>query len=61
MTPVLGETYVELNECQMKIWDETAEEAVVHVVVTANNNQILDGRDGDRRHLHSEGRRGRRH
>ncbi|HEY0140403.1 MAG TPA: hypothetical protein VGF48_05870 [Thermoanaerobaculia bacterium] len=39
--PILGETYVELNECQMKVWDEAAKEDVVHVVVTANNNQIL--------------------
>ena len=41
MSPVLGETYVELNECQMKVWDAAKHEDVVHVVVTASGNQIL--------------------
>ncbi len=41
MSPILGETYVELNECQMKVWDEAKQEDVVHVVVTAQSNQIL--------------------
>lgn len=41
MTPILGETYVELNECQMKVWDSKTQEDVVHVVVTAQGNKIL--------------------
>lgn len=40
-SPILGETYVELNECQMKVWDEAKQEDVVHVVVTAQGNTIL--------------------
>jgi hypothetical protein len=41
LSPILGETYVELNECQMKVWDETRQEDVVHVVITGNANVIL--------------------
>ena len=41
MNPIVGETYVELNEHQIKVWDETKQEDVVHIVVTANGNQIL--------------------
>ncbi len=39
--PILGETYVELNEMQVKVWDDAAQEDVVMVVVTANSNEIL--------------------
>src|ERR1035441_5871356 len=41
MNPVVGETYVELNEIQQKVWDETRGEDVVMVIVTANGNEIL--------------------
>lgn len=41
LNPVLGETYVELNELQVKVWDEAKQEDVVMVVVTANGDQIL--------------------
>jgi hypothetical protein len=41
LLPLLGETYVELNEMQVKVWDEAKQEEVVMVVVTANSNQIL--------------------
>jgi hypothetical protein len=41
INPVLGETYVELNEHQIKVWDETEQEDVVVVVVTANGTNIL--------------------
>ncbi len=39
--PIVGETYVELNEHQIKVWDETKQEDVVHIVVTANGTEIL--------------------
>jgi hypothetical protein len=41
MDPVLDETYVELNELQVKLWDEARQEDVVYVVVTGESNQIL--------------------
>jgi hypothetical protein len=41
LMPILGETYVELNELQVKVWDEEKQEDVVMVVVTANGNEIL--------------------
>jgi len=41
LVPILGETYVELNELQVKIWDESEKRDVVMVVVTANGNEIL--------------------
>ena len=37
--PVPGETYVELNECQWKVWENG--EDVIHVIVTGENQQIL--------------------
>ncbi len=37
--PVPGETYVELNESQWKIWGNA--EDVVHVIVTAESQQII--------------------
>lgn len=40
ITPILGEAYIELNECQMKVWDEAKQEDVVHVGVTAQGNSI---------------------
>lgn len=40
-SPVLGETYVELNEMQIKLWDDAKKEDVVTVVVTGQSNQIL--------------------
>ena len=36
---VFGETYVELNVHQIKVWD--GKEDVVHIVVTANGTEIL--------------------
>lgn len=39
--PILGETYVELNEMQVKLWDDEKKEDVVTVVVTGNGSQIL--------------------
>jgi len=39
--PLVGETYVELNECQQKVWDPARGEDVVMVIVTANGNEIL--------------------
>jgi len=41
MNPIVGETYVELNETQEKVWDPDAKREVVMVIVTANANQIL--------------------
>jgi hypothetical protein len=41
MNPIVGETYVELNEMQEKVWDEDEKREIVMVVVTANANQIL--------------------
>ena len=40
-SPILGETYVELNEMQYKSWDEAAQEDVIMVCVTANGTEIL--------------------
>lgn len=39
--PILGETYVELNEMQIKLWDDAKQEDVVTVVVTGNASEIL--------------------
>jgi hypothetical protein len=39
--PVLGETYVELNECQQKVWDPAKKKDVVMVIVTGNGTEIL--------------------
>src|ERR1043165_6312175 len=39
--PLLGETYVELNEQQRKVWHPAEGKDVIHVVVTANGNEIL--------------------
>jgi len=39
--PIVGETYVELNEIQQKVWDEDNQKDVVMVIVTANANQII--------------------
>jgi DNA-binding cell septation regulator SpoVG len=41
MNPVLGETYVELNECQQKVWDDAKKKDVVVVIVTGNGSEIL--------------------
>jgi hypothetical protein len=41
LLPVVGETYVELNECQQKVWDPDQQKDVVMVVVTANGTEIL--------------------
>jgi len=39
--PIVGETYVELNETQIKVWHPEEMKLVVHVVVTANGTEIL--------------------
>src|ERR1017187_6771301 len=39
LMPVVGETYVELNECQQKVRD--GEKDVIMVIVTANGTEIL--------------------
>ena len=41
LMPILGETYVELNEIQQKVWDEATGKDVVMVIVTGNGNEIL--------------------
>lgn len=41
MNPIVGETYVELNEMQKKVWDPERKEDVVMVIVTANGTEIL--------------------
>jgi hypothetical protein len=41
LNPIVGETYVELNEMQQKVWDPALKKDVVMVVVTANANKIL--------------------
>jgi hypothetical protein len=41
LLPILGETYVELNEMQYRVWDADAQEDEVRVCITANANQIL--------------------
>jgi hypothetical protein len=38
--PILGETYGELNEMQVKVWDEESRKMVT-VVVTGQSNHIL--------------------
>jgi hypothetical protein len=35
--PVLGETYVELNEHYVKLWDENKKKFVLHIVTTCND------------------------
>jgi hypothetical protein len=39
--PILGETYVELNEMQVKVWDDAKKKDVVMVVVTGQSNHKL--------------------
>ncbi|HEY1757946.1 MAG TPA: hypothetical protein VGG72_21430 [Bryobacteraceae bacterium] len=41
LLPMLGETYVELNEMQYKSWDDAKQEDVTMVCVTANGTEIL--------------------
>ena len=41
LMPIVGETYVELNESQQKVWDEERGEDIVMVIVTANGTEIL--------------------
>jgi hypothetical protein len=41
LLPALGETYVELNETQQKVWDESEQKDVVMVIVTGNGTEIL--------------------
>jgi hypothetical protein len=40
--PRLGETYVELNETQIRVWDETEQEDVTYVEVVAEGRKILE-------------------
>jgi hypothetical protein len=40
-SPILDESYVELNETQIKVWHEDEKKDVIHVVVTANQTEIL--------------------
>jgi hypothetical protein len=40
--PIIGETYVELNEIQQKVWDPEKKEDVVHVIVTAEAQILMD-------------------
>ena len=41
MNPIVGETYVELNEMQYKSWDPDTKADITMVCVTANGNEIL--------------------
>ncbi len=41
LLPIVGETYVELNETQEKMWDPDLKKEVTMVVVTGNSNEIL--------------------
>ena len=41
MNPIVGETYVELNEMQYKSWDDETQQDITMVCVTANGNEIL--------------------
>jgi len=41
INPLVGETYVELNETQYKSWDDAKQEDVTMVCVTGNGNEIL--------------------
>lgn len=41
LNPVVGETYVELNEMQYKSWDDAKQEDITMVCVTGNGNEIL--------------------
>jgi hypothetical protein len=41
LMPVVGETYVELNEMQYKSWDEATQQDITMVCVTGNGNEIL--------------------
>lgn len=40
--PLLGETYLELNEHYVKLWDEKNGEFVIHLVVKANEEILLN-------------------
>jgi hypothetical protein len=39
--PILGETYVELNEWWIKEWDETLKEDVIKYLITAEDMEVL--------------------
>jgi hypothetical protein len=41
LSPILGETYVELNEMQIKVWDEAKKRDTVMVIVSGNSDEIL--------------------
>ncbi|MDE1866447.1 MAG: hypothetical protein KGI08_01895, partial [Thaumarchaeota archaeon] len=40
-TPMLGETWIELNEWQIKIFDKSINEDRIHYIVTADDDQVL--------------------
>lgn len=42
MSPLLGETYVEMNEIQQKVWHEDTKEDVIHVIVTAEGKKLME-------------------
>jgi hypothetical protein len=40
--PILGETYVELNEHYRKIWNEKKEDYEIHLIIKANEEILMD-------------------
>lgn len=43
LSPILGgETYVELNEIQQKVWHDDEEQDVIHVIVTAEGQKLME-------------------
>lgn len=42
MSPLLGETYVEMNEIQQKVWHEDEKQDVIHVIVTAEGRKLME-------------------
>lgn len=40
--PVLGETYVEINEHLVYLWDSVKQDEVLYLVVTADGNKVLN-------------------
>ena len=40
--PEVGQTYVELNEHYIKLWDEESKRLVIHIRITADNITLMD-------------------
>jgi hypothetical protein len=42
VSPLLGETYVEMNEIHQKVWHEDEKKDVIHVIVTAEGRKLME-------------------